>query len=119
MCSQPPTRSTQLICIMIIIQLVGVSFNLEFVKRSTVDKIKVRLGEWDAGGSSEPHHHQDFSIAEITINPEYNRKNLRSDLAILTLSKPVALRRSPHIAAACVPPLDTSFVGQRFISGFS
>jgi Trypsin len=78
-----------------------------------LDKIKVRLGEWDAGGSNEPHHHQDFSVSEVKVHPEFNRKNLRSDLAILTLSKPVALRRSPHIAAACVPPLESNFVGQR------
>jgi hypothetical protein len=79
----------------------------------SLEKIKVRLGDWDASGNTEPHRHQDFGVNEVIIHPEFNAKNLKGDLAILTLDKVVALRRSPHIAAACVPRGEFNFVGQR------
>lgn len=96
------------------IKQANINFNEIQFFSSNKDKIKVRLGEWDTAGTNAPYRHQDFGVSEVTINPEFNKKNLRGDLAILTLNKPVALRHSPHIAAACVPPLNAKFAeGQR------
>lgn len=74
------------------------------------------MGEWNAAGDTEPLRVQEFSVAKIFINSNFNAANLRSDVAILRLSVPVPLGTSPAITTGCLPV--NSFVGQRLLFKF-
>ncbi|XP_059488327.1 phenoloxidase-activating factor 2-like [Neocloeon triangulifer] len=87
--------------------------------KSNPEGLKVRLGEWDASVKHEPYRHLDFNVTEVIVHPDFNPKNLKGDLAVLTLEEVVALQRNPHIAAVCLPGGDANFVGQRcWVSGW-
>lgn len=64
---------------------------------------RARLGEWDSAQNIEPLPVIDMNVTKVVIHPQYNPKNLRFDLAILFLDKPVELGASPTIAHICLP----------------
>lgn len=70
------------------------------------------MGEWNAAGDTEPLRAQEFTVAKIFVNSNFNGANLRNDIAILRLSVPVPLGQSPAITTGCLPA--NSFVGQRY-----
>lgn len=83
-----------------------------FFCRNAPTTLKVRMGEWNSGGSSEPLPAQEFIVSRVTIHPNYNAANLKNDVAILRLATPVPLGNNPVIASGCLPA--TSFVGSRY-----
>ncbi|CAB3362924.1 Hypothetical predicted protein [Cloeon dipterum] len=86
---------------------------------SNPERIKVRLGEWDARNHREPYRPIDRNVTEIIVHPEFNAKNLKGDVAILTMEEVVPLRQNPHIGSACLPAATSNFVGQRcWVSGW-
>jgi hypothetical protein len=44
------------------------------------------LGEWDASVASEPIPAQEFQVARIFVNPNFNAANVRNSIAILRLA---------------------------------
>lgn len=75
------------------------------------------MGEWNAAGDTEPLRVQEFTVAKIFINSNFNAANLRNDIAVLRLATPVPLGSSPAITTGCLPV--NSFVGQRcWVSGW-
>ncbi|KAH8359420.1 hypothetical protein KR093_006548 [Drosophila rubida] len=72
---------------------------------------KVRLGEWDASGTSEPIPAQDVYVSNVYVNPAFNPNNLQNDVAILKLSSAVSLTSRSTVGTICLPT--TNFVGQR------
>lgn len=44
------------------------------------------MGEWDASGSREPIAAQEFTVARVTIHPNYIASNLRNNVAVLRLA---------------------------------
>ncbi|XP_037046275.1 phenoloxidase-activating factor 2-like [Bradysia coprophila] len=79
--------------------------------------LKVRMGDWNSGASSEPIPAQEFIVRRVSLHPNYNPANLKNDVAILRLATPVPLGANPAIATGCLPA--TSFVGTRcFVSGW-
>ncbi|KAG5668605.1 hypothetical protein PVAND_016541 [Polypedilum vanderplanki] len=65
--------------------------------------LRVRLGEWDASGATEPIPAQEYQVARVFIHPQYTASNLRNDIAILRLATPVTLGQTPSITPACLP----------------
>merc|ERR1712112_187627 len=72
-------------------------------------ELKVRCGEWDTQGETEPYPHQDRTISSIDIHPEFNSKNLYNDWAVLFTSEDFIL--SGHIDTACLPAPEEEFSG--------
>ncbi len=70
------------------------------------------MGEWNAGGATEPFPAQEYIVSRIFIHPNYNSANLKNDVAILRLSTAVPLGNNPAIATGCLP--STSFAGTRY-----
>lgn len=75
-------------------------------------QLRVRMGEWNAAGDTEPLPAQEFVVAKIFIHPNFNPNNLMNDVAVLRLTVPVPLGQLPTITTACLPV--TAFVGQRY-----
>ena len=61
----------------------------------------VRCGEWDTQTTAEPRPHQDRIIRAVKTHPEFNRRNLGFDFAILVLER--AFDLDSHIDAVCLP----------------
>lgn len=74
-------------------------------------QLRVRLGEWNAAGDTEPLPAQEYVVLKIFLHPNFNGQNLQNDVAILRLSTPVALGTFPTITTACLPV--ASSVGSR------
>ena len=52
-------------------------------------ELKVRLGEWDVGSTSEIYRHLDAEVLGIYSHPDFNSGNLNNDVAVLKLISPV------------------------------
>lgn len=87
-------------------------FGLKCFCRNAPTTLKVRMGEWNAGGANEPYAAQEFIVSRIFIHPNYNAGNLKNDIAILRLATVVPLGNTPVIGTGCLPA--TSFVGSRY-----
>lgn len=74
-------------------------------------QLRVRMGEWNAAGDTEPLPAQEYVVLKIFVHPNFNGLNLVNDVAILRLSTPVALGTFPTITTACLPV--ASSVGSR------
>ena len=75
--------------------------------------MKVRLGEWDASQQVEPYDYIEEQVADIRYHPQYNARNLKYDVAVLVLRKPVNYYNHPNINTVCLPNQGASFTGQR------
>lgn len=74
--------------------------------------LKVRLGDWNAAGATEPIRAQDFAVSRITTHPSFSNTNLKNDVAVLRLSNAVVLGTTPTITTACLPAIP--FTGSRY-----
>ncbi|XP_055389269.1 phenoloxidase-activating factor 2-like [Condylostylus longicornis] len=87
------------------------------VNNVPIASIKVRLGEWNASGITEPIPAQDFQITRLYIHPEFNSNNLYNDVALIRLASEVQLGPVPTIASICLSP--NSFSGQKcYVAGW-
>jgi len=85
--------------------------------RSEPGKLKVRCGEWDTQNQTEPRAHQDRSVENVDIHPEFNSRNLANDWALLYTTEPFELQE--HIDTVCLPEPEEQFDGQNcFATGW-
>jgi len=85
--------------------------------RQNPTELKIRCGEWDTQGQSEPYPHQDRDVSALNIHPEFNPRNLQNDWAVLFVGEDFVL--SGHIDTTCLPTLDEDFSGSRcFATGW-
>ncbi|XP_067638203.1 phenoloxidase-activating factor 2 isoform X2 [Eurosta solidaginis] len=83
----------------------------------STSSFKVRVGEWDAAGTSEPIPAQDVLIASVYIHPNFNSANLQNDVAIVRLASAVSLATKSTVGTVCLPT--TTFVGQTcYVAGW-
>ncbi|XP_031630000.1 phenoloxidase-activating factor 2-like [Contarinia nasturtii] len=81
------------------------------------NQLRVRMGEWNAAGDTEPLPAQEFVVSKIFVHPSFNPTNLMNDVAILRLTVAVPLGQLPTITTACLPI--SSYVGTRcWVSGW-
>uniref|UniRef100_A0A2M4BNS7 Putative serine protease n=1 Tax=Anopheles marajoara TaxID=58244 RepID=A0A2M4BNS7_9DIPT len=79
--------------------------------------LKVRAGEWDTQTKNEIYPHQDRSVVEVVVHPEYYKGGLHNDVALLFLDSP--FQPNEGIQPVCLPPQDAKFDHQTcFASGW-
>lgn len=81
------------------------------VYSTPIDKMKVRLGEWNVKQQSEKLPHEDFDIESKTVHPDYNPATFQNDIALIRLSKKVVYKE--HIIPVCLPDASAKFVGDK------
>lgn len=75
-------------------------------------RLKIRVGQWNLGDSSESH--QDRVVARVIFHPAYNnsRFSLHNDIALLILRR--AVRFTDNVNTVCLPAeADAKFNGKR------
>merc|ERR1711915_249808 len=77
--------------------------------RQNPQELKIRCGEWDTQGETEPYPHQDRTVAAMKVHPEFNARNLQNDWAVLFTSEDFIL--SSNIDTACLPEPEEDFSG--------
>uniref|UniRef100_A0A1Y9HB47 Peptidase S1 domain-containing protein n=1 Tax=Anopheles farauti TaxID=69004 RepID=A0A1Y9HB47_9DIPT len=77
------------------------------VQNKQPSQLKVRVGEWDTQTKNEIYPHQDRTVVEIVVHPEYYKGGLYNDVALLFLDSPVEENES--IQTVCLPPQDMAF----------
>uniref|UniRef100_A0AAG5DIW8 Peptidase S1 domain-containing protein n=2 Tax=Anopheles atroparvus TaxID=41427 RepID=A0AAG5DIW8_ANOAO len=70
-------------------------------------QLKVRVGEWDTQTKNEIYPHQDRSVVEVVVHPEFYKGGLHNDVALLFLDSPLQL--NDGIQTVCLPPQDMVF----------
>ncbi|XP_023311796.1 trypsin-10-like [Anoplophora glabripennis] len=63
---------------------------------------KVRAGEWNTKSKEEPFPHQDRSVLEALLHPNFHSGSLRNDIALLFLTDPLIFH--VNIGLICLPP---------------
>eukprot|EP00095_Tigriopus_kingsejongensis_P003556 snap_masked-scaffold1080_size63862-processed-gene-0.8 protein:Tk03556 transcript:snap_masked-scaffold1080_size63862-processed-gene-0.8-mRNA-1 annotation:"tripsin " len=74
-----------------------------------LDKMRIRLGEWNVRAQNEPYPHEDFELEAKHVHPGYNPADFRNDIALVRLAKDVVFKE--HIVPVCLPDFEQSFVG--------
>lgn len=70
-------------------------------------KLKIRAGEWDTQTKDELFPHQDRTVRDYIIHPDYARGTLYNDVALLFLTEPVEIAENVDII--CLPNSDDTF----------
>ncbi|KAM3957629.1 LOW QUALITY PROTEIN: phenoloxidase-activating factor 2-like [Aphomia sociella] len=73
----------------------------------TPGSVKIRAGEWDTQTARERLKSVEKLVDEIYTHSEFQRKNLKNDVALLKLESPLVL--GDHINVICMPNQDESF----------
>ncbi|XP_065201873.1 phenoloxidase-activating factor 2-like [Planococcus citri] len=76
-----------------------------------IDKrsLRVRVGEYIVGSDeNETLPHQDRTVIDVHIHPNFNPKRLFNDLALLSVDKPFVY--DSHVNSICAPVLGTPYV---------
>lgn len=77
----------------------------------------MRAGEWDTQTSKEMYRHQDVSVDEVVVHPDYYAGAVHNDVALLFLSDAVHI--GYHIGTICMPEQDQNFdYNKCFVSGW-
>lgn len=77
----------------------------------------IRAGEWDLSNTDEYFKHQDRQIEEIIVHPQFNRRNLNNDIALIVLNSPMDIAQ--NVNPVCLPKLGRNFNGQNcFATGW-
>merc|ERR1711892_1629476 len=85
--------------------------------RNDVAGLKVRCGEWDTQTTSEPYPHQDRTVREMKIHPEYEGRALFNDFAVLFMESNFDL--DVHLDSVCLPQPEEAFDGSNcFATGW-
>jgi len=77
--------------------------------RATPTELKIRCGEWDTQGQTEPYPHQDRKVQAFKVHPLFDPRSLANDWAVLFTSEDFVL--SSHIDTACLPQAGELFEG--------
>ena len=80
------------------------------VYNTPLDRLKIRLGEWNVRAQDEPLPHEDFDVEDTEVHPDYNPANFRNDIALVRLAKDVVFKE--HIIPVCLPQFRQNFVGK-------
>jgi len=72
--------------------------------------LKVRVGEWDASAFKRPerYEHEEYRVTRVSVHPQFDRKRLSNDIAVLRLDRRINLSHE-YVNAACLPACDDQF----------
>jgi len=74
------------------------------------DRVKVRVGEYDAAGFNPPElrSHIEYTVEKIVRHPQFDAKRLSDDIAVMITSRVVDLQH-PYVSPACFPSCQEQF----------
>jgi len=81
------------------------------VYSTEINKMKIRLGEWNVKKQSERLTHEDFDVESKTVHPSYNPATFENDIALVRLKRDVEFKE--HIIPVCLPPSGKEYVGEK------
>lgn len=81
------------------------------VYSTPVDRMKIRLGEWNVKAQSERLTHEDFDIESKSVHPDYNPATFENDIAVVKFKKDVQFKE--HIIPVCLPTTGNEYVGKK------
>jgi plasma kallikrein len=85
--------------------------------RKEIQGLKIRAGEWDTQTKNELLPHQDRTVVQTVIHPEYYAGALYNDVALLRLDAPVDA--ADNVDVVCLPEQNQQFDRSRcFASGW-
>lgn len=67
-----------------------------------INFLQVRAGEWNTKSQEEPFPHQDRSVQDLLIHPNFHSGSLQNDIGLLFLTDPMIL--TANIGLICLPP---------------
>ena len=87
------------------------------VKQQDVEKLTVRVGEWDTQTTYEFFPHSDHEVEKIVIHEKFHKGGLHNDVALLFLKTNVVFTEVAN--TICLPPQDQPFDGKKcFATGW-
>merc|ERR1711971_1342616 len=74
------------------------------------DRVKVRVGEYDASGFNPPEtrSHIEYTVSKIVRHPQFDAKRLSDDIAVMITPRVVDLQH-PYVSPACFPSCQEQF----------
>merc|ERR1712004_682211 len=74
------------------------------------DRVKVRVGEYDASGFNPPEtrSHIEYTVSKIVRHPQFDAKRLSDDIAVMITSRVIDLQH-PYVSPACFPSCQQQF----------
>jgi len=74
------------------------------------DRVKVRVGEYDASGFNPPEarSHIEYTVSKIVRHPQFDAKRLSDDIAVMITSRVIDLQH-PYVSPACLPSCQQQF----------
>ena len=85
----------------------GINFQPSNIFRA----LKIRIIEYDGRGfvDSERNQHEDYIVSRFVTHPDFNKKRLSDDIALLELKEPIDLIQNEGVNAACLPACNNMF----------
>jgi len=80
------------------------------VYSTNLERMRIRLGEWNVRSHDEPLPHEDFEVEAKHVHPEYSPADFRNDVSVVRLARDVVFKE--HIVPVCLPRYRESFVGE-------
>ncbi|EDW88293.1 phenoloxidase-activating factor 2 [Drosophila yakuba] len=89
------------------------------VQNTDSAKVRVLAGEWDAAVELEPQPHQERSVVELLVHPNYTQMPLAHNIAILLVDKEKPFQLSSNVQPICLPPPRMLYnYSQCYVSGW-
>ncbi|KAK8752604.1 hypothetical protein OTU49_006490 [Cherax quadricarinatus] len=85
-----------------------------YVEGKTASELAVRLGEWNIQAATESIKHVEILVSKIHVHPQFNRRKLTHDVALLQLQQAAPL--GPTIDTICLPNPSQKFDGSLCLS---
>jgi len=91
-------------------RVITAAHKLESLKEN--EQLKVRIIEYDGSGynpQKERVPHEDFTVSRFIVHPNFNKKRLSDDIAVIILERPINLVSQQGVNAACLPDCGNMF----------
>ncbi|EDW57754.1 phenoloxidase-activating factor 2 [Drosophila virilis] len=89
------------------------------VQGETASDLRLVAGEWDAAVQLEPLPHQERTVTELMLHPNYTQSPAGHNLALLLLDPDASFSLTPHVQVICLPPPHIIYnFSQCFVAGW-
>ncbi|XP_060869424.1 inactive CLIP domain-containing serine protease A8-like isoform X2 [Metopolophium dirhodum] len=85
------------------------------VIKEDISTLIVRAGEWDLKTEKEIYPHQDRRVSKIVTHPDYSKKGIYNDVALIFTDNSFSLQE--NIQPICLPSTNDIFINDKCYSG--